>query len=62
MVLMIKYLDIMLSNNDAIGNIIVMTIAKNKDKNIIEQKEICKLELLARGYELDIIDEWIEYI
>ena len=39
-----------------------MTIAKNSDKNIIKQKEICKLELLARGYELDIIDEWIEYI
>ena len=53
---------IMISNNDAIGNIIVITIAKNKDKNIIEQKEICKLELLARGYELDIIDEWIDYI
>ena len=53
---------IMISNNDAIGNIIVMTIAKNKDKNIIEQKEICKLELLARGYTKDIIDEWIEYI
>ena len=53
---------IMISNNDAIGNIIVMTIAKNKDKNIIEQKEICKLELLSRGYTKDIIDEWIEYI
>ena len=53
---------IMISNNDAIGNIIVMTIAKNKDKNIIEQKEICKLELLSRGYTIDIIDEWIEYI
>ena len=53
---------IMISNNDAIGNIIVMTIAKNKDKNTNEQKEICKLELLSRGYELDIIDEWIEYI
>ena len=53
---------IMISNNDAIGNIIVMTIAKNKDKNIIEQKEICKLELLSRGYEVDIIDKWIEYI
>ena len=53
---------IMISNNDAIGNIIVMTIAKNKDKNIIEQKEICKLELLSRGYTMDIIDEWIEYI
>ena len=53
---------IMISNNDAIGNIIVMTIAKNKDKNIIEQKEICKLELLSRGYTKDIIDEWIDYI
>ena len=53
---------IMISNNDAIGNIIVITIAKNKDKNIIEQKEICKLELLSRGYTMDIIDEWIEYI
>ena len=53
---------IMISNNDAIGNIIVMTIAKNKDKNTNEQKEICKLELLSRGYTKDIIDEWIDYI
>ena len=53
---------IMISNNDAIGNIIVMIIAQNKDKNITEQKAICKVELLSRGYELNIIDEWIEYI
>ncbi len=53
---------IKISNNDAIGNIIVMIIAKNSDKNITEQKEICKQELLSRGYTLDIIDEWIEYI
>ncbi len=43
-------------------NIIVMIIAKNNDKNITEQKEICKQELLSRGYTHDIIDEWIEYI
>ena len=53
---------IQISNNDQIGNIIVMIIAKNKDKNITEQKAICKQELLSRGYELNIIDEWINYI
>ena len=53
---------IMISNNDAIGNIIVMLISQNKDKNITEQKAICKVELLSRGYTTDIIDEWIEYI
>ena len=53
---------IMISNNDAIGNIIVMSIAQNKDKNITEQKAICKVELLSRGYTTDIIEEWIEYM
>ncbi len=53
---------IMISNNDAIGNIIVMIIAQNKDKNITEIKAICKIELLSRGYTIDIIDEWVEYI
>ena len=53
---------IQISNNDQIGNIIVMIIAKNKDKNITEQKTLCKVELLSRGYELNIIDEWIDYI
>ena len=53
---------IMISNNDAIGNIIVMIIAQNKDKNITEQKAICKVELLSRGYTMDIIEEWINYI
>ncbi len=53
---------IKISDNDSIGNIIVIIIAKNKDKNITEQKAICKVELLSRGYATDIIDEWIEYI
>ncbi len=53
---------IKISDNDQIGNIIVMIIAQNKDKNITEQKAICKIELLSRGYATDIIDEWIEYI
>ena len=53
---------IMISNNDQIGNIIVMIIAQNKDKNITEQKALCKVELLYRGYELNIINEWINYI
>ena len=53
---------IVISNNDAIGNIIVMIIAQNKDKNINEMKALCKVELLSRGYTMDIIDEWIEYI
>ena len=53
---------IKISDNDGIGNIIIMIIAKNKDMNSTEQKEICKLELLSRGYEQNIIDEWIEYI
>ena len=53
---------IMISNNDAIGNIIVMIIAQNKDKNINEMKAICKVELLSRGYTMDIIEEWIDYI
>ncbi len=53
---------IKISDNDSIGNIIVIIIAKNKDKNITEQKAICKVELLSRGYELNIIDEWIDYI
>ena len=35
----------MISNNDAIGNIIVMIITKNRDMNITEQKAICKVEL-----------------
>ena len=52
----------MISHNDAIGNIIVMSIAQNKDKNINEMKAICKVELLSRGYTTDIIDEWIEFI
>ncbi len=37
---------IKISDNDQIGNIIVMIIAQNKDKNITEQKAICKVELL----------------
>ena len=53
---------IMISNNDAIGNIIVMSIAQYKDKNINEMKAICKVELLTRGYTMDIIEEWIDYI
>jgi hypothetical protein len=54
-----------ISNNEQIGNIIILI----KDKLILENKytvelhkEIVMKELYDRGYEKDIIDEWIKYI
>jgi hypothetical protein len=54
-----------ISNNEQIGNIIILI----KDKLIAENnytielhKEIVIKELYERGYDKGIIDEWIEYI
>jgi hypothetical protein len=54
-----------ISNTEQIGNIIILIkdrlIAENK-YTIELHKEIVIKELYERGYEKDIIDEWISYI
>ena len=54
-----------ISNNEQIGNIIILI----KDKLLLENnyteelhKKIVMKELYDRGYSKDIIDEWIDYI
>jgi Leucine-rich repeat (LRR) protein len=49
-------------DNMAISNIIVMVKKSYKDDNVDELKELVKTELLERGYALNTITEYIEYI
>jgi len=57
-------IQINISDNEQIGNIIILI----KNKLILENnydleshKKLVKTSLLERGYELKVIDEWIEY-
>jgi Leucine-rich repeat (LRR) protein len=49
-------------DNMAISNIIVMVKNSYKDDNVDELKELVKTELLERGYALNTITEYLEYI
>jgi Leucine-rich repeat (LRR) protein len=54
-----------ISDNEQIGNIIILIKDKLLEKNnytIELHKEIVMKELYDRGYDKGIIDEWIEYI
>ena len=52
---------ILLSNIDEISNIIILI--KNKyPNNLMKQKEESQKELSERGYNSDIIREWIGYL
>jgi hypothetical protein len=54
-----------ISNNEQIGNIIILIkdkLIKENNYTIELHKEIVTKELYERGYEKDIIDEWISYI
>jgi hypothetical protein len=54
-----------ISNTEQIGNIIILIkdkLIKENNYTIELHKEIVIKELNDRGYEKDIIDEWIEYI
>ena len=57
-------ININISDNEQIGNIIILI----KNKLIIENnydleshKKLVKTSLLERGYELNVIEEWLEY-
>jgi Leucine-rich repeat (LRR) protein len=60
-----NHIVINISNNEQIGNIIILIkdklIAENK-YTIELHKEIVMKELYDRGYDENVIDEWIEYI
>jgi Leucine-rich repeat (LRR) protein len=49
-------------DNIAISNIIVMVKNNYKGDNVDELKELVKTELLERGYVLDTITEYLEYV
>ena len=53
-----------ISDNEQIGNIIILIknqlIAENK-YDLETHKRLVKISLLERGYELNIIEEWLEY-
>jgi Leucine-rich repeat (LRR) protein len=57
--------EIKIQDSSQIGNVIVVVKERleGEEKYTIEEhKKIVKKELLERGYELDIINEWIKYI
>ncbi len=54
--------NVKISSNDEISNVIVMIMNKNIGKTSDEIKELCKIELLNRNYGLDVIEEWLGYI
>jgi Leucine-rich repeat (LRR) protein len=49
-----------ISTNEEISNIIITL--KNKIDNIDELKKAINKEMLERGYSIDIITEWLEYV
>jgi hypothetical protein len=49
-------------DNMAISNIIIMVKNSYKGDNVDELKGLVKTELLERGYVLDTITEYIEYV
>jgi hypothetical protein len=54
-----------ISNNEQIGNIIILIKNKLLEENnytIEKHKEIVMKELYDRGYDKNVIDEWLEYI
>jgi hypothetical protein len=54
-----------ISNNEQIGNIIILIKDKLLSENnysIELHKDIVMKELYDRGYEKNVIDEWIDYI
>jgi Leucine-rich repeat (LRR) protein len=57
--------EIKIQDSSQIGNVIVIVKERLEDNNeytIDKHKEEVKKELLERGYELETINEWIEYI
>jgi Leucine-rich repeat (LRR) protein len=57
--------EIKIQDSSQIGNVIVVVkerLAGEERYTIEEHKKIVKKELLERGYELDVINEWLEYI
>jgi Leucine-rich repeat (LRR) protein len=54
-----------ISDNEQISNIIILVENKLKDENKYTKelhKEIVMKELYDRGYEKDVVDEWMEYL
>jgi Leucine-rich repeat (LRR) protein len=54
--------NINISQNEQIGNVVVMLKAKFKSMDIDEFVKIFRLELQERNYSIDIINEWAEYV
>jgi Leucine-rich repeat (LRR) protein len=57
--------EIKIQDSSQIANVISVVKKKLENENkyfIEEHKKIVKKELLERGYELDLINEWLEYI
>jgi predicted Ser/Thr protein kinase len=51
---------IKISTNEEISNIIITL--KNKITNIDELKHAIINEMTERGYEREVIDEWLQYV
>jgi Leucine-rich repeat (LRR) protein len=54
--------NINISSNDEIANIIVMILNKYPNESIEIKQNICTKELSERGYDQNTINEWILYI
>ena len=56
---------ITIADNSQIGNIIVLIKEKLESENnytISRHKELVREELIERGYDEEVISEWVEYI
>ena len=54
--------NIRISSNEQIGNIIEIVRQRISPYNEEEHKRIVRQELEERGYEIEMIEEWIDYI
>jgi hypothetical protein len=54
--------NINISQNEQISNVVIMLRRKHYDKNVDEFVKIFATELRERNYSDNIIDEWIEYV
>ena len=54
-------INITISQNDEISNIIILTKTKYPN-NVIKQKEESQKELFERGFDQNTIEEWLFYL
>jgi len=57
--------EVEISNGEQIGNVILMVkerLERTEEYTLVKHREESEKELLERGYSLETIKEWLEYI